>query len=421
MDMGIREWFSKKVERKDLGNMQATFRSIILDMGDGTSIPDSYHGRTREGYEQNSYVFKCINARAKSVSLVDSMVLDLKGQEHGDNHPLVKLLHRPNPGQSQTEFISMIEFHLALMGNAYILPVHTKVKGLTQLHIIRPDYVTYTPSGNIFDPVQSWTIGGTGTGMIQLDPQDLIHIRALPGTDPVYGSSPLAAAGMAVAQQNAAKAWNNAMLSNSGKPSIAVLTPAELTQEQFRQAQARLESGFAGKRNAGKTMVLDAGKTVQPIGFSPTDMDWRSGMTISAKEIAIAFEVPPEKIGDSANKTYSNMQEANREFASGFVRPELDLIWSVISRYCVPFYDDVSEVTFDAAMIPGIKADETNLMNSLSGNYFLTINEKRAALGYGPVTGGDVLMQPMGLISLAEAQALPPEIGQPPEEEDEAP
>lgn len=416
--MGIRDWFSKKGEKKDLSAMNKIFG--FFGGKDGASIPDSYLGRTTEGYEQNPYVFKCINTRAKAVSLVDSLVLDKQGNEHNDSHPLVRLLKRPNPGQSQTEFLHIIEFHLSLMGNAYILPIHTKARKLTQLHIIRPDYISYVPSGNIFDPVQYWNVG-TGEGMVQLAPQDLIHIRALPGSDPVYGSSPLSAAGMSVAQQNAAREWNNSMLVNSGKPSIAVLIPAELTKDQFTEAQSRLESGFSGKRNAGKTMVLDAGKDVKSVGFSPTDMDWSSGMIISAKEIAIAFDVPPEKVGDSANKTYSNMQEANREFAAGFVKPELDLIWSGISRYCVQFYDDVSAITFDAAMIPGIKADETDLMNAMNNTFFLTVNEKRASLGYGPVTGGDVLMQPMGLISLAEAQALPPEIGQPPEDEDGAP
>ena len=35
----------------------------------------------------------------------------------------------------------------------------------------------------------------------------------------------------------------------------------------------------------------------------------------------------------------------------------------------------------------------------------LTINEKREAMGYQPIPGGDVLLVPSGMISLADASA----------------
>ncbi|NCA74374.1 MAG: phage portal protein [Gammaproteobacteria bacterium] len=419
--MGIRDIWRRKDRGAAPEQKGAAEESMVrLMIGGGRNkggIPQSWSGRTTEGYEGNPYVFKCINTRAKAVSYVRPIAYDKKGDELPEDHPLVRLLAHPNPSQSGAEFVHTIEYHIAMMGNAFILPIVSKVKGgVMEMHLIRPDLVSYMDSNNIFAPVASWTVQ-TGEGMLELPPEGLIHIHTMPGRDNVLGAPPLQAAGLSIAQQNVAREWNRSILDNGGKPTLAVTTPATMTREDFDDASSRLREGYAGAQNAGKIMLFDGGKDAKELGLSPLDMDWSAGMQISAKEIAIAMEVPPEKVGDSANKTYSNMQEANREFATSFVDPECNLIWSPIGRALSKHYTDLGRLSYDRAMIPGIKDDETAVMATLNNVNYLTLNEKREALGYEPITGGDEIMLPMGLITLAEAQAAPEEIPRPEEED----
>lgn len=380
-------------------------------------IGQSFISRTKEGYEINPYVYNCVNLRATAISSLEPQVIGHDEQELPQSHPLVKLMQRPNKKESIAKFLQRIEYYMALDGNAYILPVTTKAKGITSLHLVPPDAITYMPSNNIFSPVLSWEIN-TGSDHLSLPPEGIIHIHSLTGSDPVLGASPLQACGLSVAQQNEARRWNHAMLGNSGNPSMAVTTPADLTAEQFADAQNRLRSALAGAQNSGTILLLDNQKDVKTYGYNPVDMDWVAGLTVSAKEIAVAFLVPPEKVGDSANKTYSNMQEANREFATGFIKPEGNIIMSELSHALAPLFDDVREISFDYNSIPGIKADETALISAMNYTWFLSINEKREALGYEPIPGGDELMLPMGLMPLDQAQA-PPDIINPPGWDDE--
>jgi len=50
------------------------------------------------------------------------------------------------------------------------------------------------------------------------------------------------------------------------------------------------------------------------MGFSPSDMEFQKTKEAAAREIAVAFGVPPMLLGVSGDATYANYQEANRAF-----------------------------------------------------------------------------------------------------------
>ena len=50
------------------------------------------------------------------------------------------------------------------------------------------------------------------------------------------------------------------------------------------------------------------------MGFSPSDMEFQKTKEAAARDIAIAFGVPPILLGIPGDATYANYQEANRAF-----------------------------------------------------------------------------------------------------------
>ncbi|MBO4797465.1 MAG: phage portal protein, partial [Candidatus Methanomethylophilaceae archaeon] len=148
------------------------------------------------------------------------------------------------------------------------------------------------------------------------------------------------------------------------------------------------------------TLILDEDANIVSAGFNARDMDYANGVTVSAREIAIAFQVPPELIGDSANKTYSNAQEANREFAQHTVVPLADQMYEALSRRLWPTGD--AKLTYDRSAIDALKGDESALLTALTACDFLTTNEKRARMNYGEVDGGDEILTGMGKVPLSE-------------------
>lgn len=380
-------------------------------------IGKSYAQQTKEGYDINPYVYRCVHARAAPCASVDFVLFD-KNDEimNAQDHPLMKLLNHPNPKMSGRDFKYELQSQLGINGNAFIYPIKT-VLGVKELWSIPPDRVQYIPTNDIFDPVKYWMIN-RGNGVLNVMPDDLIHLRTFStAADGVLGVSPMQAAGLSIAQQNAAREWNTSTLRNGAKPGLQINIPGDMSEENYKTFSAKMDVNHAGPQNAGKAMILTNGTTATTLGFTAVEMDYANGITVSAKEIAIAYQVPPEKVGDSANKTYSNMQEANKEFASNTLVSLMDQMCDVLTLGLVRYYPDVGRIGYDPEQISDLLGDKATLMTAYNGCSFLTVNEKREALGYRPVdASGDVIMVPMGNIPLNEAvqPAIPIE---PPEDD----
>lgn len=348
---------------------------------------------------ENPYVYRCKDLRATSVASLHPIVFDKDGNEI-PNHPLNVLLDRPNQRSTWRQFMYDIQIDIASTGNAYILPMVT-VKGVTELWRIPPERVAFTATGDIFRPVEEWIVT-TGTSSMHIKPEDFIHVHTQLGADMVLGISPLDAAGLSIRNQNDAREWNSSVLNNGAKPTLIIQDPETMTFEQFQDFKAKAQGNNGGKSNAGKIMVLDGGKTASTAGFNATDMDYNNGIVLSAREICIAFGVPPEHLGDSANKTYSNMQESSKFYAMHTVIPLADMVFEPLTAFMRRYYKDFDRIAYDQEDIDGMKSDVTTILTALTNADFLTVNEKRARLSYDEVEGGDVILQPLGQAPLSE-------------------
>lgn len=358
-------------------------------------IGNSYTRQLTEGYAKNPYVARCVDLRAQSVASLIPLVTDADGNEIEGEHPLKAILAHPNPDQSWREFVQDVQTHLAINGNAYILIVTTS--GGLRLYAVPPDQMSPSVVTDPFNPVHHWTVYG---GAMTADPEKVIHIHGVIGTDGIHGISPLESSGMSVIQQTEAREWNRSLMEKGAKPSLAIIFRNKLTQEGFESFRRRYHAMHTGTSNAGSTLILDEDANIVSAGFNARDMDYANGVTVSAREIAIAFQVPPELIGDSANKTYSNAQEANREFAQHTVVPLADQMYEALSRRLWPSGD--AKLTYDRSAIDALKGDESALLTALTACDFLTTNEKRARMNYANVDGGDEILTGMGKVPLSE-------------------
>lgn len=330
---------------------------------------------------------------------LDPIIYDLEGNEM-DEPSLSRLFRRPNPVESWQEFVYERIADYNLNGNLFALPLVT-VKGVEEVWGVAPNLVSVEETSDFKQPVRMWRVASAG-GTIAVDPARMIHARKKLAVDSVLGISPLAAAGKSISQQTESRKWNLSLMRNGAKPSVVIMDPNPMTREQFEDFSARLRMGHSGSSNAGSTMVLDGGKSISTAGFSARDMDYSTGVTTSGREIAIALGVPPELVGDSANKTYSNAAEANREFALHTVVPQADRFFGALSMRICPHYEGVGHIGYDESQIDGLQGDEATMIAALQNCSFMTINEKRARIGLDPVPDGDTILQDMSTVPLSE-------------------
>ena len=141
----------------------------------------------------------------------------------------------------------------------------------------------------------------------------LVHVRSAHPLDDHYGLGCLGAAAGAVAIHNAATRWNQALLDNAARPSGALTLEGEtLAPEQFSRLREELDAQFAGAPNAGRPLLLEGGLKWQAMSLTPADMDFVGLKGSAAREIALAFGVPPMLLGLPGDAAYANYKEANR-------------------------------------------------------------------------------------------------------------
>jgi HK97 family phage portal protein len=205
--------------------------------------------------------------------------------------------------------------------------------------------------------------------------------------------SPLEAAAVAVDTHNAAAKWNKALLDNAARPSGALVYSGSdglvLADQQFERLKKELEQQYQGSANAGRPLLLEGGLDWKPMSLSPKDMDFMEAKHSAAREIALAFGVPPMLLAIPGDNTYSNYQEASRVFWRQTVLPLANRIAASLVQWLAPSFGSGLTLAVDADKIEALSSDRTALWERVIKAPFLTVNEKRAAVGYGAIEGGD--------------------------------
>lgn len=363
--------------------------------------PRNYESLAQAGYTQNVIVFRCVSLIAKSLSNIRWLLYErqTEAEYEIEKHSLLFLLNTPNAQQSGSAFIEEVFSQLLLSGNVYIKAMIDENSCLKSLKILRSDRV------NILIDEEGQQSGfeykvGFGHSIYPFDPitgQSLIlHIKTFHPLNDWYGMSPIEAAARSIDQHNAVGEHNLSILQNGGRPSGALLIKPSasgqtLTQEQRDDLRHDLKALYEGSENAGRIMVLEGNCEWKEMGLSPKDLDFKTGKNISAREIAQAFGVPPILIGLTEDATFSNYKEARLNFWEDTLLPILDHFVSELNRWLVPYFSSKLRISYDKDSISALSVKRDDIWNTIQAASFLTINEKRQALGYDPIEGGNCL------------------------------
>jgi phage portal protein BeeE len=360
----------------------------------------SYASLSREGFMKNPVAHRAVRMIAEAAASVSWLAYE--GETERPDDPLLALLARPNGRLPGTDFFETLYGHLLLSGNAFVEGVRLG-EDLKELHLLRPDRVRIIEGRDGWPEAYEYRIGNhvrriaAGDGMPGSPLPDavagrttggasVLHLRLFHPLDDHMGFAPLEAASMALDLSNAAAAWNKALLDNSARPSGAlVYQPKEggnLTPDQYDRLKSELEEGYSGPARAGRPMLLEGGLDWKAMGLSPREMDFVAAKNGAARDIALAFGVPPMLIGIPGDATYANYQEANRAFWRLTVLP-------LVQRTAASFATWFSEgegvpLRFvpDLDQVSGLSAERSDLWSRVGAAAFLSDEEKRRAVGY---------------------------------------
>jgi HK97 family phage portal protein len=118
------------------------------------------------------------------------------------------------------------------------------------------------------------------------------------------------------------------------------------------------------------------------MGLSPKDMDFVEARNGAARDVALAFGVPPMLLGIPGDNTYANYQEANRAFYRLTVLPLINRTAASLSGFLSALYGEELKLLPDLDQVAGLAAERDALWARVGTANFLTDAEKREAVGY---------------------------------------
>lgn len=347
----------------------------------------SYQSVAKRALATNPVVQRCLRLVCDGAASVKWGLADDTGLL--SNHPLLTLILSPNPLTSRTMLTEAVLSHLMLHGNAFLERVTPTDSALpTELYALRPERVQVKAGPSGWPSHYIYKVGEKRKRFCvdEVSGQaDILHLKAGNPLDDYYGQSALQAATRALDLHAAADGWSKALLDNAARPSGALVVQGEsgwtgLSEDQFERLRSQIAENFQGQANAGRPMILEGGLSWQPMGFSPADMDFQATKQAAARDIALAFGVPPMLLGIPGDNTYSNYQEANKGLWRLTILPMLEYVVEALNGWLVPQFGDRLRLQLDYESIPALAPDRDARWQRIAQADFLSPAEKRQLL-----------------------------------------
>lgn len=406
----------RAMEKKDIPNMQQKGLSgwslfshgkknaELFDLNDVSVILN--------GYNTNPYVYavvnrlamlaasvpikvqKAVNARgAKSYQKMSwdektgrkGLKLKEESFEDAPDHKLQELLDRPNGQDGAFEFRFNFFINKLVTGNGFIEALKpTDSRPPIELWNLPPMSVTINRSNNFYDKILEVYFNWHETSKI-IPPELLMHSKYYNPDGDVWGLSPLSAARRAVKMVNDGEEWNVALIQNGAKPEYVIIVPEGTGPDKREAIKQDWKDRYAGKNNVGKEPFVSEGDFMkfEKLGYTVKDMDWIKTELSSMRKVYDVYGVSSEIFNDAENKTMANKQEAIRSLYTDKVLPELDSLRDELQRWLVPMYGEEGLVlTLDLTGVDALNEEKGKVAARMATSDWLTMNEKREAMGY---------------------------------------
>ena len=335
----------------------------------------------RDGFAGNAIVYRCARMIAEAAASIELQSPDQRVQS---------LITAPSPDEPGQALFEKLYTDLQVTGNAW-------AEAVTIDDEDRPKALFALRAGSV--RVRQDDRGQVTGHSVQLRRGERIISRDLDGWSPVfhlklyhpgnnhYGLSPLSAARKALDMHNGSSGWAKSLIDNAARPSGALMygkDGARLTDEQFERLKGQLLEEHTGATNAGRPLLLEGGLEWKPMSLSPAEMDFAESRHAAAREIALAFGVPPMLLGIPGDNTYATYKEAHSAFWRLTILPLVQKTANALTVWLRARFEDASIVP-NLDHVPAFASERDALWKRVSQAEFLSDEEKRAMLGLGKV------------------------------------
>lgn len=408
-----------KIFNSRTGNEKGLFSSAASYYA---PLDDAYErystARLVESYLENAPVFIATNKISGKGSGVQPFVKDVKEDKFID-HPLLTLLHQPDPTTSQKLFLRQLLSYYLLTGNGYVEVTRSATGKPIELKCLNPISITIEsrsldglPSKYTYLDSKGLTISFERVGNEYINKATQNHLIHLRNFNPEFSSSKyhgisfFAGCQMEINQYTLATIHNSALLKNQARPSglLTCKNPESLSGDQINQIKEQLQNKFKGAANAGASAFLPGEFDFIQLSQSIREMDFGDLKKFTSFACYNALDIPLALISPD-QMTLSNIDQAKYMLWDDGILPRLNEVYSFLGSNLFPMYKDKRvknekqlQLVYDETTIQVLEDRKFENAKNIYASGLLTRNEGRALIGYNAEQGGDTFYQPATLV-----------------------
>lgn len=360
-----------------------------------------------------------VPAVAQGVRLISEAVATLDWQIFRDapdgretvapaDHPVARLLERPNGWTGESELKRQIIQDMILWGNGLLLV--SRVRGEPrELHRVDPRSCSIIVDQISGEP--RYSIAMTEGGTVEFTYADVIHLRAT-SVDGARGLGIVNTGAEAIGLALTLERYAGGLFSRGARPGGILELPSRMRMsvESMMRLRESFSNIYSGSHNSGRTAILEDGVTFKPLELASTDAQFLENRKFQILEIARLLNIPATLLNALENATLSNAEHLAQQFLDRTITPIVETLEDALER--VLLTDEERDagyvIEFDTSNF--VRADIAARFAALKTGIesgVLTLNEARDREGLPPVEGGDQPMRSVQTLPLNSNGAAP--------------
>lgn len=365
----------------------------------GIIIPDEDKALTY------SAVWAAVSMIANTLAVVNWKVMERsdRGQFRLFDDPIARLLNTaPNQDMTPSTFRRVMALFALLWGNGYAeIDRPAPNQAPNNLWPIHPARVKpqYNDAGALVYEINN------GTEKPPIIPaRNMFNVVGM-SNDGITGYSPIRVARESMAMGLAMENFGASFFGNDARPGFVLQAPEKLSEKAEENIREWLEKNHGGPNRKWRPGILEQGIELKEIGIPPEDAQYIESRKFQVTEVARWFNIPPHKIRDLSNATFSNIDSQERMFVTEAVLPWARAFEEEANRRLVPLSRRGRVHTkFDfTPLIRGDVKTRGEFYNTLFQVGAFSPNDIRMKEDMNPVPGGDVRMVPGNMTTLGQA------------------
>lgn len=407
----IRTAFHNGIQKSGWNDLQAIFASALG--GDNTNRKKSPAVQLREYQSWIYVILTTIYGRTSTVPwnlFVQRPGNELEELNNQFDHPLYKLLTKPNPFMTGTFFRQYIQMSLDLTGMAFIWKIKNGLRRPAELWPLNvAEFVDFIPGETTKDFVKGYSFT-----TMDFPREDIIYLY-YPNPNPTFstslstqrsnnllaslaGMSPVQAEARIVDIEKYIEIYERDFFENSARPDVILKAGEKALPEKERNRLLKAwNQKHKGPNKFHEPTILSRGMDVDILKLTNKDFEFFKLAGWTKDMLFATYSVPEAKAGLVKDGNRANDFSTERTFNQECVLPRLNLWDESFTNQLAHDFDEKLVVKHDNP-VPSDKEAILERQKFELGSFVKSINQVREEEGLDPVPWGKKPWMPFNLV-----------------------